>query len=477
MPKVTPSKLRALAKQFEKDGITTDGSILRCSLCNITISVDDKHLASRIEQHLRYVKHEKNQELQRPTRQQFFTDALQRASTSQGKFNDYAMDLTTAFLQAGIPLYKVNNPGLKGFLEKYTKMSTPDESTLRKNYVEPIYNTTMEKILSVIGKHPVCIILDETTDIQKRYVLNILIAPLNGEPLKPMLFKMYQLTKTNATTVSQAFNDACSKIWPGGIEYDKVWLLVSDQAPYMISAGAALKLMFTNLRHISCIAHAIHRVCEAIRAEYSLADRFVALMKNILVKCPANINCYKEITELPLPNHPVITRWGTWIQACVFYCENYENIKAFIVQINADGSQAAKSIKELIHNQNQGLENELLAVHSFKFLCDSITKLESRSLTTEAQCGILKAVESDLEGFAKDKLNACLKKNPDLKVFVNNSETLEFKWRTKYAPLVSVDVERSFSMYKDILTDKRTSFTFKNIEMINVVKYNTFLSE
>ena len=35
----------------------------------------------------------------------------------------------------------------------------------------------------------------------------------------------------------------------------------------------------------------------------------------------------------------------------------------------------------------------------------------------------------------------------------------------KFAPLTSCDVERSFSIYKTILTDRRTNFTPENLEM------------
>ena len=42
----------------------------------------------------------------------------------------------------------------------------------------------------------------------------------------------------------------------------------------------------------------------------------------------------------------------------------------------------------------------------------------------------------------------------------------------KYAPLVSADVERSFSMYKTLLADNRKSFTFANLQKILVIYYN-----
>ena len=42
----------------------------------------------------------------------------------------------------------------------------------------------------------------------------------------------------------------------------------------------------------------------------------------------------------------------------------------------------------------------------------------------------------------------------------------------KFAPITSVDVERSFSKYKTLLSDKRYSFTESNFEMHLVVNYN-----
>ena len=34
-----------------------------------------------------------------------------------------------------------------------------------------------------------------------------------------------------------------------------------------------------------------------------------------------------------------------------------------------------------------------------------------------------------------------------------------------YAPITSVQVERAFSLYKNILTDRRRSFTFENLKI------------
>ena len=47
----------------------------------------------------------------------------------------------------------------------------------------------------------------------------------------------------------------------------------------------------------------------------------------------------------------------------------------------------------------------------------------------------------------------------------------------KYAPLTSVDVERSFSMYKNVLKSNRQSFTFENLRKIFVIHCNAVLNK
>lgn len=42
----------------------------------------------------------------------------------------------------------------------------------------------------------------------------------------------------------------------------------------------------------------------------------------------------------------------------------------------------------------------------------------------------------------------------------------------KYAPITSVDVERLFSVFKNMLTDKRHSFTEEKLEMHMIINFN-----
>jgi hypothetical protein len=75
-----------------------------------------------------------------------------------------------AFVAADVPLYKLNNPLLRDCLEKYTGRKLPEQSTIRKNYLNESYETVMECIRVEIGDSPIWVSIDETTDANGRYV-------------------------------------------------------------------------------------------------------------------------------------------------------------------------------------------------------------------------------------------------------------------------------------------------------------------
>jgi len=43
----------------------------------------------------------------------------------------------------------------------------------------------------------------------------------------------------------------------------------------------------------------------------------------------------------------------------------------------------------------------------------------------------------------------------------------------KYAPITSVDVERSFSLYKHILSNRRFNFNENHLEMYLIISFNS----
>ena len=125
--------------------------------------------------------------------------------------------------------------------------------------------------------------------------------------------------------------------------------------------------------------------------------------------------------------------------------------------------------------RNNDVKNELVEINSFNFLPDKIKELESASLTVTQQLGIIENVKRNLFGEYLNKLNNSLSKNPDLLKFTSEDNLIDHRIKTVFAPLVSVDVERSFSTYKTILSDKRYNLLNSNIEKMLVIQFNYFL--
>lgn len=55
--------------------------------------------------------------------------------------SDFSQKLCEAFVAASIPLKKLSNPVLREFLSEATNKIIPDESTLRKNYLDTCYQS------------------------------------------------------------------------------------------------------------------------------------------------------------------------------------------------------------------------------------------------------------------------------------------------------------------------------------------------
>lgn len=137
---------------------------------------------------------------------------------------------------------KLNNIHFKSFLEKYTTHVIPDEWTIRKNYLHDCYVNTTKVWLSI----------DETTDIEGRYVANVVIGTLgNDGPGTTMLLNSEVLEKANYSTISKLFDKSLNLLWPEGIQHNSVLLFLSDAAPYMVKAAGAIKAFYSKTLHVT----------------------------------------------------------------------------------------------------------------------------------------------------------------------------------------------------------------------------------
>ncbi|XP_003739588.2 uncharacterized protein LOC100904791 [Galendromus occidentalis] len=411
---------------------------------------------------------------------------------SGAKKDKFFMDLCSAFMKADIALHKLSNDALKNFLEHHTSMKIPEPSTLRKTYVPEVYADVIDRIRQGIACSKIWVSIDETTDRAGRSIANVIVGKLERTHFgRSYLLVCEQLEKCNATTIAHIFVKSMEILWNGDVHYDRVLIFVSDAARYMGRAAASLKVLFPRMIHVTCLAHGLHRVSEEIRGLFPKVDQLIASMKMVLLKSPSRISLFREEVELPLPPKPILTRWGTWIEAVEYYARNFEVLRRFVCEkLQADDALAIKTAQRLFVDATVQSGLVAIATH-FSKIPDCITALEGHGLSLEKSLSIvedlreefrllpteLSAISQKFENVLKN--NAGFAELQRLRDFMRGEASgedvvmpLDDQILLKFAPVVSCEVERSFSRYKSIFRDNRRSLLFENLKKYVVVACN-----
>ena len=422
-------------------------------------------------------------------KQQTIHESVASTSTKDEQFQ-FNFDLCKMMIQSNIPLKKLEKGPLQEFLEKHCNRHIPVESTLRKNYVGPVFQQVYNEIKHRIGDNYLWFAVDETTDSCGRYVASLIVGILNENfPSRGYVVSLKMLDKTNGNTITRFVNDSLTSLFlPNAVPANKILLMISDAARYMLKAGNNLKILYPNLIHSTCIAHGLNRVAEGIRLQFPTVNKLVANGKKIFVKAPLRVQHFKEkFPNIPLPPEPIITRWGTWLQATFYYDKYIKEFEEVVTEFSEDSSQSIKDCINILENKD--LRQDLAFLRSnYQFVCEVIEKLEKPNMLLVDAINLVKefkqqanAVRGDIGTRVSQKLDEVLNKNAGFGVLsdvarvlqgqkVENLEldsTLVAKF--KFAPTTSVDVERTFSNFKHILNDRRKNFTVDNLEHITII--------
>lgn len=138
-----------------------------------------------------------------------------------------------------------------------------------------------------------------------------------------------------------------------------------------------------------------------------------------------------------------------------------------------ENEKHTRKLKKLVVRNE--LYEELLRMHDHDFMRTSIEKFEVSGLEMDIALKLVDDATSMLKESNLQKLLCSLAKNPDFGWVLNIREggcnNFEIRKKLRYLPLVSVDVERSFSVYRALLSEKRQSFSEKSLRMHMVVGY------
>ncbi|KAJ3650188.1 hypothetical protein Zmor_021891 [Zophobas morio] len=265
----------------------------------------------------------------------------------------------------------------------------------------------IKQIRNSFGNNDIWISVDETTDRLGRCIAHLVIGKLSSEEaVRPFLLALKQLDKTKSNTISRFLNESLALLWPKGTEDKKVKWFVSDGTSYMIKTDTNLKCL-----------------------NYLDVNGIISNVKTIFLKAPIRVDFYKNsLPNTPLPPEPVLIRWGTWIQAALFYADHFHVLKQVVMSLEATDAQCIKKAQEFLNKAN--VKNELLYIKThFKIIADAIEQLETIGLKLNQSVEIVEKVYTSLKNtpgkvgeMAFQNVLYLLKKNPgyDFICSVNN---------------------------------------------------------
>ncbi|VVC30118.1 Hypothetical protein CINCED_3A008521 [Cinara cedri] len=68
--------------------------------------------------------------------------------------------------------------------------------------------------------------------------------------------------------------------------------------------------------HVTCIVHGFRRVAEEVRSYFNTVNQLISSVKKVFLKTPSRTRIFKnEAPDIPMSPQPILTRWGTWLDA------------------------------------------------------------------------------------------------------------------------------------------------------------------
>lgn len=192
-----------------------------------------------------------------------------------------------------------------------------------------------------------------------------------------------------------------------------------------------------------------------------------------------------------MPPKPVLTRFGTWLEATEYYCENFDAVRSVVGSFDPGDSNAIA--KAQIQFAVRETKSELAFIKAnFSVVTRAITKLQEQGLELSDSAAIYEAVMLKMKTLKRkefaEKFEAVQTRNVGYKTLteirdilyegngIENSyieklspdELVMFK----FSPTTSCDVERYFSAYKMVFDIRRKSFSFENLKKHLIVYCN-----
>ena len=480
MPKSNRSATLLAYAQLDKQLTVSNGKLF-CSACS-KIIIDEKLKKSTVENHLNSQIHQKNA-----------ANTTVKQMTIYNSVNNkvpFQMEVCAFMIENNIPFKKITKPSFRRFFSKLR--SCPSESGVRQE-LHTVYYTYLDKIKEKLSNGYLYVSVDETTDCLRYATYIIMVGVLDTNFRSYVIDVHRELYNANAENTTRIVMKSLNEFF-GVVPFDRIILYLTDGAQYMKKSYTQLKPMFPTFLHVTCSAHALHNMMVNVFEEYPMCEDVITMTKNLMTKSKERKHDFKKkYPKIPLPPEPCRTRWGKMLCAVQYYMSNLDKVKEFVDGLDAQSSRSfVDKLKLALKDEN--LPRQLAQIWlDYQGVLPTIQLLEKRELkTTEALAAFFGVIEALSDNSIKEKMVTRIKKNKGLLVLARAigfqlPAELNVECEQQFspeiiaafmcAPITTTAVERCFSLYNNILTKHRLSFTEENLRLYAFININSSLLE
>jgi hypothetical protein len=141
-----------------------------------------------------------------------------------------------------------------------------------------------------------------------------------------------------------------------------------------------------------------------VREMFPNVNKLIGNLKKVFLKALYHVQVHKEILpNVPLPPEPVLNRWGTWLKAAVFNCNNFEGFKNVIDKLSEKKSSfSIEKCKNMLHLQS--VKNDMIFIKTnFLQIVTTIKSLEKSNTPLVDMINIIENTFTHLEQIPGEK--------------------------------------------------------------------------
>ena len=240
--------------------------------------------------------------------------------------------------------------------------------------VKELCETNDRKLAKDLSERPLFFVTDET-ELRGKNFLHILFGTLD-KPDCCFLVKCCVIDgSANSQKIIHELDDVIKEF---KVRKEDVNLLISDAASHMSGAGKVLKEIYSNLLHVTCLAHLMHNCALKVKSFCKEVDDLIVAVKASAVK---NNSRATDFDVYGRPPQPVVTCWGIWLDAANYYAKKLPQVQEIFNSWNGEGVIVPK-VKNIENEQK--LTSQLTEIiQCYNGLRNLILKMENSTYTIQ----------------------------------------------------------------------------------------------